>query len=355
MVWGHPNGSTDNTTALNNALTAVPSGGGEIFFPPGTFLFSSAITYNIPAGPFSISFVGSGADVSILYWPSTAGMTVNANSASHSIHIRDVSITTGSNAAYNGLSLNNSVLLGEFSQSDLYRVTFRGNPVAGNYSWATALVVNGLSNVSYDTLLFYGSTSGAGIMISGNASISPYYSIVHNLSKCGFFGLGTSFVYGSYLQGVTISQSNFTNGVTGIFVGTGAVGASQLSLTNSQFNVTGNQIVINAPIVGAFISENLIVVPAENTGVLIESAGSANQSTFVGNNFFGASATESTAIDVLGTSSGTIVTGNIFYNLAVGVNLDLATGWNVQANVYTTVANKVINAGAGNSVGVATD
>jgi hypothetical protein len=357
ILWfgGSPNGTTDNATALNHALGVLPSGGGEIFFPPGKYMFSGTITYNLQAGPFSVSFVGSGADASILYWPNSSAMIVNAYNASHSIHFRDLSVTTGS-TAYKGIILTNSTLLGRFAQSDFYRVTFRGDfSGANNYGWTTALQIIGLSNISYDTVLFYGASSGTGLDITGNSSISPYYSIVHNLSKCGFFDLATGFIYGTYLQGVTLNQCNFTNGTTGISIPSGAVGATQITISDSQFNVTGNQILIQAPIAGIFVSGNLIYVPTSNTGILITSSGTVNQSSFVGNLFAGISATGSTGIDVLGSSQGSIVTGNTFDDLAVGVNLAAASGWNVQANVYANVTIKVANGGGGNSVGIATE
>ena len=32
-----PTGSADSTTAINAAIAALPSGGGSVVFPPGTF------------------------------------------------------------------------------------------------------------------------------------------------------------------------------------------------------------------------------------------------------------------------------------------------------------------------------
>ncbi|WP_459678482.1 hypothetical protein [Acidisoma sp. 7E03] len=349
ILWfgGSPNGVSDNLPALYNAIYSLPQGGGEVFFPPGTFLFSGAMTYDFPAGNCSVSLTGAGADASILYWPSTAGMVLNASSPQHSVHLRDISITTGTTNVQ-GVALTNSSLLGQFAQSDVTRVTFRGG------SWNPCLLVRGLSNVAYDTVLFYGNSASTGLTIEGNSGTAPYYTIVHNISKCGFFGLGTGFQYGTYLQGVTIDQCNFTNGVTGVLLPYGAVGATQLAISNSQFNTTGNQVLLDAPIGSVFMSGNLIYIPANNTGVLISTSSAVDQSTFIGNSFSSpVTSGNNTGLFNLGASVGTTVVGNTFVNLTVGVNLSGASNWNVQANSYSNVQNHVLNVGS-NSVGVAT-
>src|SRR5574341_1314005 len=54
------NGVNDDTAAISAAVAALPNGG-TLFFPPGTYLVSSAITANAP-----IRFLGAGADSTIL-------------------------------------------------------------------------------------------------------------------------------------------------------------------------------------------------------------------------------------------------------------------------------------------------
>ena len=41
--------TTDDTTAITNAIAAIPSTGGTLYFPPGTYKITSAITFNKPA------------------------------------------------------------------------------------------------------------------------------------------------------------------------------------------------------------------------------------------------------------------------------------------------------------------
>jgi hypothetical protein len=358
ILWfgGFSSGSSDNTSALNSALAALPSGGGEIFFPPGKYQFDNMITYTIPSGPFSVSFVGAGADVTTLYWPSTSGITVNASSPSHSVHFRDLSITTGTAGGNYGIQLNNSVPLGNFAQSDLVRMTFRGDYSGSDCYWTYAVAVSGLCNIAYDTLLIYGyNQNGGGISLQGNSSESPYFSIVHNISKCGFFALQIGLLYGQYVQGVTVSQCNFTNGSTGISVPAGipsAEGPSQLAISNSQFNCSENQVYIQSPISGLYVTGNNLYIPTTFNGFQFTATG--NLATFQGNTFSGTAGSPSaTGIGVGALFFNSTVIGNVFNSLNVGVNLTDAYGWNVQANVYQSVTTKTIN-GTGNSVGVAT-
>lgn len=355
ICWfgGDITGVLDSSQALNNALAALPTGGGQIYFP-GKFKFLSAINYTIPSGRFSVSFVGVGADATNLYWPSTNGITINASSFSHSVHFRDITISCGSSELYAGVTLNQTVCLGIIEQSDFIRVTFQGNDLVPVSSWLSAISVFGLSNISYDTCIFYGNNGATtGINLSGNTSNSPYYSIIHNIYKCGFFNCGIGIEYGTYVQGVTVSQSNFSNGVTGIHIPTGANGATQLTVIASQFNCTENQILLQGAIASLMIQGNLMYITADFAGITCLSSSGSIGASITANQFYGTSLTASYGVYVGGTFTNGTVTGNIFSALAAGVNLLDASGWNVQANVYPGCTSTVVNIG-GNTVGTAT-
>jgi hypothetical protein len=269
----------------------------------------------------------------------------------------DMTFTTNDNTgAYYGLTYNNSMLEGVVMQNDFERLTFKGSDGgSSSYYWGIALRINGPSFVNYLGLLIYGSSGalGAGVDISGNGAINPYFSIVHNFSMCGFFKLGIGIVYGDYIQGVSISQCNFTNGITGVYIPPSITGAAQLAITGSQFNTTANQISINSPIASIILSNNLIYVPNNNTGLYINSTGA--QHSIVNNIFTGPLATPvgSTGIYVGASNEGAVVIGNVFFQLATGVNLTGTSSWNVQGNSYTRVTTRVSNIGT-NSVGVVT-
>src|SRR5208282_4846193 len=102
---GVGNNSTDNTTPMNNALVALTSIGGCIYFPSGVYKFVSAITYSFTASPASVTIFGDGAGNTTLTWPSTTGLTFNYFGIADSTHIRDLSITTGTTNVGAGITL----------------------------------------------------------------------------------------------------------------------------------------------------------------------------------------------------------------------------------------------------------
>lgn len=357
---GAGDGVTDNATPLTKALTALPAGGGMIIFPPGKYKFGSAPTFTVPSGKFSVTIAGCGADVTEFYWPlSTSGVTIACSSATHSVHFRDISFTTGVANGGTPLTLSNSVLEGNIAQSDLTRCTFRGDDggQATDY-WGTALAINGLSNINYNGCLFYGSSSNAGngVVLQGNASTSPNLSIVHNLTGCAFFNLGIGLEYGTEIQGVSVSQCNFTNGTTGIFLPSSAVNAAGLSVSNSQFNTADDQISCQAPIASIMLNNNIFYVPASHSGLLLSSPG--QQHCITGNVFTGIGAgagASAVGIQVSGANANATITGNVFQTLNIGTDLVGSTsGWTVGTNSYNAVTTKVANPGS-NIVGTATD
>lgn len=65
------NGSTDDTVAVANAISAAGVSGGRVFFPPGTYLIATSTTHPVSgvyglAIPSNVMLYGAGAGVSIL-------------------------------------------------------------------------------------------------------------------------------------------------------------------------------------------------------------------------------------------------------------------------------------------------
>jgi hypothetical protein len=211
-----------------------------------------------------------------------------------------------------------------------------------------------MSNVNYDGLLIYGSaagTAGTGISFEGNASLTYQFSVVHNIIKCGLYNLNIGINYGTYIQGVTVSQTNIVNGTTGIYLDSSVVGATQMSCTLCNFNTTGQQISLQGAIATVNMSSNSFYVPSGYNGIYINASGGFGY-TINGNSFYGLTAGAGTGVNVNASTVG-VATGNYFGSLATGVNLAGTSSFNVQANSYNSVTTQVANIGA-NSVGVAT-
>lgn len=351
------NGTTDNAGAVGSALASLPGRGGCLYFPAGKYRFSSSLSKTLGAGIASIGIYGDGADLSILYWSSpTSGLTINYTSPGNSAHIRDVSFTTAGAGAGVGVTLNQSSCLSAFAQSDIHRVTFRGEnntgDIGSNY-WSTAYLVRGVSGTSVDTVTVYGvGNAGVGGQYIGIPE-AECYSIYHNISKSTYNSLATGVVYGSYAQGITISQSNFQNGVTGVLVPPNSTGLlSQLNIDNSQFAQSGNNISIGSNVGQVALSGNDIFATGQNSGIFLAKQEGC---TIVGN---------SVAATTLGTGNGIVlganssgqpctVTANTLIGLNVGVWLQAGSrNVNVQSNGYISNNSNVLNqAGTANVIG----
>jgi hypothetical protein len=362
---GSGNGTTNNSPALASAYAALTSTGGCIAFPAGRYKFNTAVTFNYPVNAppvfplYSVSLVGAGVDNTVLYFAASNGIIINANNDQQTIHVSDLTFSTGSAGGYSALTLNNSLPNGGYGiqSSDIDRATFRGDDDGGvtDY-WSNGVNVVGQQDINFDGDTFIGDHTGAdgnGINLSGT-SVSP--GIVYNISKCGFFSTGNGLAITTLIQGVTVTQSNFTNGETGINALAGGTGLTQLSVTGgNQFNTTGTQIWLQQPTHGLIINGNLFFVLTGQTGIWLDSTG--GWETIVNNVFAGETAPTSppltTGILVSGSNPSTVVTGNSFNTFSTGVNLTGTSGWNVQANIYNPVNNQVTNIGS-NSVGVVT-
>ena len=348
--------TADCSSAIKLALAAMKGPGGTVVIS-GARSFGSEIDFTFPSGRFSLTVQGIGAEASSMTWAGTNGFTCFASNPAHTVHFRDISIVTSSSLGFSGVTLNNSVQGGIFGQNDFTRVTFRGADGGGaSNGWTTALSVVGWGNITYETCLFYGNSTAngtTGLSVAGVPTGGFKYSLIHNLSNCGFFNLGIGFSYGTYVQGVQIVNCNFTNGTTDVYLPTGGAAAAQLSIVNSQFAGLGSRIVINAPIAGILISNNLIFVAANQIGIAINATW--GQVEITGNIFSGQSLTGSFGLVVAATGYTAIATGNCFFGLGAGISLQGATtgGWIVALNNYSGSTNTVENIGT-NSVGVIT-
>jgi hypothetical protein len=367
---GNGNGTTNNSPALASAFAALlTTNGGCISFPGGKCLFSTAVTLSFPAiSPFSLTLAGAGADNTILYFPSTPGISIKALGAVQSSHIRDVTFSTGSTGQV-GLTLQNTQGTGADYGSDISRTTFRGDDAGGTGTdyWGTGVNIAGQSNVNWDTVNFFGNTSatpfgaptyGIGIALNGvPTDMNSPYSVIYNVAKCGFYWVGTGIVIGTYVQGIAITQTNFTNGVTGIYAEPNTPSSlftlNELSVTGgNQFGVTGNSIIIDQNLYNFIVNGNLFNVYESNSGIFFDFTG---QNNTIVNNIFVAdpSSTGGKGIYVGASTPNGVVSGNVFQSLDTGVYLGGTSGWNVQANSYLAVTHTVSGIGS-NKVGVAT-
>src|SRR5262249_33600887 len=122
------------------------------------------------------------------------GLVFIYNSPLNSLNIRDLSMTTGS-ASGTALYLQQSSSLGNFSNSSISNIMFRGDngPANSNY-WGNAIYINAVSGVNITNISVCGSgtAQGNGIDLEGFTTTScsapgGACGIVYNISNSNFF------------------------------------------------------------------------------------------------------------------------------------------------------------------------
>lgn len=358
---GVGDGVTDNSSALDAAVAALGTIGGEITFGPGVFKFGSAKTYNFTAGyvPYSIALRGRGQEVTRLHWPAGGGLTFNLNNNRHSFHLSNLSFTTGAVNTGAAFKATNSVQLGNITRSDIISCSFLGDDggAATNY-WAYGVDTKGVSGVSYINCIFYGPTAGtlgAGVRVAGDPAGGNKYTIMHQFAICDFLNIGQGIVYDSYTQGVTIHQCNFTNGKTGIYAPSSATGSlAELFITSCQFNVFGGQAIDTEVAISQLAVSNCQfyingayagIYAAYSAGVIAHGNSFTYQTTY---------SVGQIGIYINNTVGGvpSNISGNTFWGMSYGVKLDTgAQNVNVQSNTYFTCTTNTVNSGALNIIG----
>jgi len=347
---GNNGGAVDNLAAMTAAVAAQPSGDVCVYFPPGKYLFSGTYTYTIPASS-SVTIIGAGADLTNLYWASGSGLVLNHTGAFASAHIRDMSFLTGSVQTGDALTFNQlSASIpnpGNSAQSDITNVTCRGNDgYLVTDVWTDCIDIKSVSYINMTNVSITGAISGNGVNLQATSGAN---GVVYNIQGCNFSYLQNGLIYGNYIQGVTVNQSNFTGGPVGIISPTSTVGTSQLSVVNSQFNLTGYAFLFQTSVPATSIIGNYIIQQVPSAiGISIFQPGLYQ---IVGNTFNGTLAAGQIGISFSSAAAAGTITGNTFYHYPTAIFLPAGTGGvNVQSNAYVLNTVDINNAGA-NTIG----
>ena len=352
--WGaDPTGTNDSTSAFNSAAAAFGTTGGSIAFPAGKFKFLSQPTITFPATSYSITITGAGQDATILYWPNTSGgIPLAFSSCMNSIHIRDLSFTTGVANGGTAVALSQTANCtgAKYAQNDFFRVTFRGDDggAATDY-WTKGVSISAVWAVNFDTIMTWGSSGnlGKGITLVGTGSNN--YSIEINIDKSIFQNAAEGIEYGNYVQGVNVNMSNF-NGPNGITIDGTSGTLSQLFISNDQFNNSNTAINALAQIYNLQVVNSQFFVSA--SGIGIEVGTDLQAASQISNNWFiGQSSSANIGIqeNAPGFAGGTVI-GNIFDALIYGLNVNGATNLTVANNQFISTTNPIVNIASGDVI-----
>ena len=368
-----------NVTAVNNAIESLPATGGAIYFPPGIGILNATITFNYPARNFSLTFIGAGADASIVQFNGCNGFAMTGNSSLNYIHFANLAITTNnSTGTYTGVRLTNLVQGGYLGSSDFNSVIFRGSDNAFSNYWVTCIAVAGWSNINFIGCNFNGRSSGrftalgTGVDLQGYPTGGFKFGIVYNFSCCHFQQLGFAITYGNWIQGVTVSQCNIVNGMFGINVQQNTTltgdGPAQLAVIGCNFNVWADQIYIACAFSTINIANNSFYIPPNAHGIVFANFNPSynyggDGISITGNAFYGQDPhtlqDDGRHENICGfgitcfSPAVAIIVANTFKSLLIGINLNGSTQSVTHTNKFIGTTTPYLTQG-GNLIGVAT-
>jgi hypothetical protein len=274
VYGGDPAGVADNDAAFAAAVANPSVNGPCVYFPAGTYKFAAQAVINITLAQKTARIVGDGKDLSKLTWTGGGGIQINSNQRQSRVAVDGLTLLTGSSNAGVGIDIEFSVHNNTFGSSIFRELRIAGIVNQTNY-WGAAIKINGLSQVNYDGLDLYGQNSGLGIGLGGGLCLdlegsSSNNSFIHNVVNSNFFGCDAGILYGQYVQGLTVVNSNFVNNINGIRVvaSSGAATQSQLSVTNSQLDNNGDNILL-AGGNNALISNNFFAILPNTTAMRV--------------------------------------------------------------------------------------
>lgn len=359
-------GATDDSTAFQNALTALQTaGGGTLYLPASTYVLATALTYVAPNTTAGLSIAGDGSSVTVLkFRGSVNGLSVALNGPFTAVQMCGFSVTTNTVNTQNAITISQSVAVPDpanVAANKLSDILIYGEGGYGSghlNCWLNGVVVAGASNINFDTVYIFGgasapypNTDGAGFNLSGTGTKIP---VVFNFVNCVVNLMGSGILYGSWVQGVQVTNCNFTGCFYGIYAPASAVNLVQLCVSNSQFNCQGG-ILAGAPIQGLIIANNFFLFPNNSSCIQLEQTSLTN---IYGNTFEPASfpATNSNGVVIQNTVTSGIsatITGNSFVNVpSACIDLDTtSSACRVSNNTfYGTSIFKVQDNGTGNGV-----
>ena len=220
------NGVTNDTAAIQSALNAIPSTGGAIFIPKGTYICSATLT----ASNKPIAIVGAGIGISNLQWsgPSTVGANgiTYTNTDFQPFKLQDISLIAYADSSNittlcgTGVSItypsNETVFE---TTAKLIRVEIRGkrssSGVDTDSGWATCLYAKDAGRLRLFDCNFVGrrALNNKGVHIA--TGLNAFKSII---SQCEFTAFETAVLSeGPSSPGDTVvTDSNFTSCWRGI-------------------------------------------------------------------------------------------------------------------------------------------
>lgn len=343
--------STDNGGCVSAMLAACPAQC-HIHFGPGVFRINSAQSYTFPNDQArSLSIAGDGQGVTRLVFNGTNGFAINHSAnQSNSTHFRNFTLEQAAANIGIGISVTGGGGL-TVDPTTFDNVTLLAQQIS-NGGWSIGVLTTAVSFINFNGYSFSAPNSpfGTGIWVRGDAATNHYaiqIQILNSIFLNGQYGI----IYGTYVQGVQISNSQFTNMQIAVYAA--GEGQSQLAISNSQLDTASHCIILSSPINDFQFSNNLIYTHGGVIALWMPGYVSGQIHGNSINNLLNGAGGTAGSFGVFAGGQGNVLTvsNNRFYGYEKAVNLP-GTGTSVYANRY--VGNTVnVAAVGGNDVGSA--
>lgn len=354
------NGSTDDTTAIQSAITAASTAHGTVIFPQGTCKITSALT--VAAGTTNLGIqgqIGYGSQISqatasadIFDFNGTVGSPINTLTINNMVFARSVAFTgtpNGLNFTYcQNCNLNYVQVFGSYTN---YSTTNGANDIwtyitSGQGSATTVnagISVNGATNSLFLEEVLTNGTHSIGLNFTGSA----VDTFVYHLSTTGSVATGISI--GVAASDVHIIEPILDSCGTVCINVTGSTGGVSGVTNNIQIvdcwcnNTTGNVVLISGS-EGVHLVGGTFVQRAASAANSIYFSGSTRNS-IVGAHVINAGGNNVNSA-IVSTGTDNLIASNI-------VSAATGHGWNNGIYLSSTSANNTITGNSITGFGVA--
>jgi len=340
-------GVTDDTSAVGEAIAALPSGSSSIYFPEGSYLLSAQLT--IADKPVSIS--GDGIGVSILKWSSgstSSGISISQSSDAYATTISNLSfhtelVATGTAISVDGTGqLSGGIIQNRINpRTIIENIDIRGNISPNTDGWATGILYTNVIHTRTSNVSIIGNFSGSqpniqsasGIVLTGDGAPTE-----HSIFGCNVFYVQKAVNITGTVEGVYLTHCNLVAVKNGVDWDSDNAAPPQLSVNNCHMNIY-DVAVIPRQMSQSVISNCLFYVRADgvNNAVGVQLAEDCQHTSIHHNTFVNNSVFNYTAVTLVGSGTHHImVDGNVFQSGTTAVFL--------QAGVFDNVViNNIIN------------
>jgi hypothetical protein len=335
-------GVADDTTAIQAAISALPTTGGTLYFPPGDYLFSSTLSFD---GKRSVRLLGAnglsnGAQATTRFVYSGAGTRAISARSTAGFTLDGIQVTY-SNASFAGVLIDLSNSSGTDTAGALISNAFISG--ATGISGASSLV---LLNKAINTTIQNVNFGRGDIAVKGRTTSGDYSNVIR-IRDCQFNGQTTTAIANAgqswLIEGCTFEP--IASGAAGAYAVVGGIsGANVVKFDGCWFgdaSSSGTWIAYSGNglnVTGNYMSGGAIGISVVSTCAGTDISGNQIKSM-------------TTGVSFLGNSSGTSIRGNDFESMTTGIAFaQTTTGAGVHGNAFAiTLTNAITLVGTSGS------